>query len=540
MSDNGVLPARPARVPSWPPPDDENAQALHGKDGNTDGVSLTVEWRAGEDVHGTTDAYVHLAGAGGSYRAAPLVRVLRPAAANVAQADCIVVGRARVRVGASKSQSFPTTLTVSLDSVWTRSLAGGHWRYRDPGEWAQDKERRRLLEALAEPRHQVPQGDADAISTVIAKGIAEESRNSMSALRDVRYQLEAQLTSGLPLPEPTAKHSEVAPEVVLVNLIEIRRAMSRVRDFAREAVRTALAAHGTNEDVYHAHRAYRDRTRIIGVEERMETGKMLKLPWVRQCERLDEGLKDEVEVIGGLLSALATIASAQEAQAQGEFNAVAAAVAVAFGLPAVLGGAGASLPRLPRGGQGLGEGQGEDPVDDRLPASGRRLPGLPDGHRPRAHDGGGKAQAGEPRALGLRRQGRQLCQSPLPAEGERPPLAAPPRPAHGEGRDHGDPRRRRHREDRQGTPERADANSVAPAPTTCRKGGTVDEEVFNMSVRKFLKTLGVTAQREIELAVREQLEAGDLQGGETLDARATVTVAGLSREVVVTGQISLA
>ena len=61
-----------------------------------------------------------------------------------------------------------------------------------------------------------------------------------------------------------------------------------------------------------------------------------------------------------------------------------------------------------------------------------------------------------------------------------------------------------------------------------------------MSVRKFLKTLGVTAQREIELAVREQLERGDLQGDEKLDATATVTIAGLSHEVVVTGTISLA
>ena len=68
----------------------------------------------------------------------------------------------------------------------------------------------------------------------------------------------------------------------------------------------------------------------------------------------------------------------------------------------------------------------------------------------------------------------------------------------------------------------------------------MDEEVFNMSVRKFLKKLGVTAQREIELAVREQLEAGELQGDETLDATATVTVAGLSGDVVITGTISLA
>jgi len=69
---------------------------------------------------------------------------------------------------------------------------------------------------------------------------------------------------------------------------------------------------------------------------------------------------------------------------------------------------------------------------------------------------------------------------------------------------------------------------------------TVDEEAFNMSVRRFLKTLGVTAQREIDLAVRERLDGGDLQGDETLDATATITVAGLAHDVVVSGKISLA
>ena len=67
----------------------------------------------------------------------------------------------------------------------------------------------------------------------------------------------------------------------------------------------------------------------------------------------------------------------------------------------------------------------------------------------------------------------------------------------------------------------------------------MDEEALNMSVRKFLKKLGVTAQREIELAVREQLEAGRLRGDETLAATATVVVSGLPREVVVTGTIAL-
>ena len=67
----------------------------------------------------------------------------------------------------------------------------------------------------------------------------------------------------------------------------------------------------------------------------------------------------------------------------------------------------------------------------------------------------------------------------------------------------------------------------------------MDEEAFNMSVRKFLKKLGVTAQREIEIAVREQLEAGALGGDETLEAEARVSVKGLPNDVVVTGTIAL-
>jgi Family of unknown function (DUF6494) len=68
----------------------------------------------------------------------------------------------------------------------------------------------------------------------------------------------------------------------------------------------------------------------------------------------------------------------------------------------------------------------------------------------------------------------------------------------------------------------------------------MDEEAFNLSVRRFLKKLGVTSQREIEMAVREQVDAGELSGDETLGARAVVTVDGIEREIVVTGDITLA
>ncbi len=67
----------------------------------------------------------------------------------------------------------------------------------------------------------------------------------------------------------------------------------------------------------------------------------------------------------------------------------------------------------------------------------------------------------------------------------------------------------------------------------------MDEDTLNMSVRKYLKKLGVTAQREIEAGVREQVAAGELAGDETLDVSATVVVRGLPREIVVEGAISL-
>jgi hypothetical protein len=67
----------------------------------------------------------------------------------------------------------------------------------------------------------------------------------------------------------------------------------------------------------------------------------------------------------------------------------------------------------------------------------------------------------------------------------------------------------------------------------------MDEDAFNLSTRKFLKKLGVTSQREIELGLRDAVESGRLEGNERLPARAVVSVDGLDHEIVVEGEISL-
>ncbi len=67
----------------------------------------------------------------------------------------------------------------------------------------------------------------------------------------------------------------------------------------------------------------------------------------------------------------------------------------------------------------------------------------------------------------------------------------------------------------------------------------MDEEVFNLEIRKFLKKFGITAQREIERAVRRSIEAGTLSGTETLQVRARLEIDGLAPEVLVEGTIGL-
>jgi len=68
----------------------------------------------------------------------------------------------------------------------------------------------------------------------------------------------------------------------------------------------------------------------------------------------------------------------------------------------------------------------------------------------------------------------------------------------------------------------------------------MNEDVFNLDLRKFLKRFGVTAQREIERAVQEALERGTLTGTETLSVRATLTVPGILDEMRIDGEIGLA
>ncbi|MEP7345046.1 MAG: DUF6494 family protein [Gemmatimonadaceae bacterium] len=67
----------------------------------------------------------------------------------------------------------------------------------------------------------------------------------------------------------------------------------------------------------------------------------------------------------------------------------------------------------------------------------------------------------------------------------------------------------------------------------------MDEERFNLELRKFLKRFGITAQREIEKGVLAAIENGTLAGDETLPVHATLTIPGVVPSLEIDGQIAL-
>src|SRR5437588_5253420 len=76
-------------------------------------------------------------------------------------------------------------------------------------------------------------------------------------------------------------------------------------------------------------------------------------------------------------------------------------------------------------------------------------------------------------------------------------------------------------------------------PTLGIKETAMNEDVFNTSLRGFLKKVGITSQREIEKFVRDAVAAGKLKGNEKLSAKMTLTLGGVTFTHEISGEIEL-
>lgn len=67
----------------------------------------------------------------------------------------------------------------------------------------------------------------------------------------------------------------------------------------------------------------------------------------------------------------------------------------------------------------------------------------------------------------------------------------------------------------------------------------MEQEAFNLSMRKFLKMVGVRSQQQIEEAVQKAIASGAIKGGESLPATMTLKIAGVALDVTFDGSIDL-
>ncbi|WP_232285295.1 hypothetical protein [Saccharomonospora xinjiangensis] len=268
---------------------------------------------------------------------APLLRVVA-----LPQGRRVVVGRIRVSVkGEGSATANPTVrstagTTVDIAAETTAKAAAGTpvetavdvvvqavWAENDG--WHQETElpaglAEALFAALASPSHLVPD-EPQARAMVMAKAFAEGSRNELTRLRAMRYELERRIADLL------AQRRTTTLRAVLAEVVELSMAVSRARDQAREAGRSRL----------HSWLWSDGEPPMAPVHEAA----------LRHCLAMDAELAEEDARLHSLLSGLSTLAVAQDGEAQQRFNLAAAAVAAGLGLPALilaLYGADAVLP----------------------------------------------------------------------------------------------------------------------------------------------------------------------------------------------------
>lgn len=67
----------------------------------------------------------------------------------------------------------------------------------------------------------------------------------------------------------------------------------------------------------------------------------------------------------------------------------------------------------------------------------------------------------------------------------------------------------------------------------------MDEDVLNLSIRQFLKKVGISSQREIEKTIRAAVDQGKLSDDDLVNVSVTLRIDHANADVVIEGQLKL-
>jgi len=288
---------------------------------------------------------------GTAFRTAPLLAILDTGVGRL-----MVIGHCQVTVEPHRAPA----IRVLTQGLWLASRSADTPRRprRRPGRSAHrfsptdrnwrmvpgfDRLRDLLVSWFRNNPHAIP-ADPEGRATVIAKAIAESSRNEVYTLRTLRYELERVIGANL----RRLRTQEL--EFVLADVVELTVAVSRARDEATEAWRGGLSSWRSDPAAYHAQRRLQDPTlpRRAGARRARRRPSFAILDaGVRQCKTMDELLTDESTLLHQLLDAAASVSVARDAQAQETFTLVATVGGVLIGMPALIIALYGATPVLP-------------------------------------------------------------------------------------------------------------------------------------------------------------------------------------------------
>lgn len=285
-----------------------------------------------------------------SFRVVPLLAVMNLNATDLTATDrkprlLVAVGDFRIQA----RPDAPPLVTVVLGELWAAPLDGVRVG-NDTATWAtgaDDVDLKALLVAAfnrtgaivatrSDPRSRGSRpATQDELVTALAKGLAEQSRNAVKELREVRYRMERQLGQTL-REKPDASLNDL-----LADVVELALAAGRARDEARDTVREGLWVWRTEreEPVYQALRRQLDPT--LRFDASAEVAR--DVSWFQdlesaavQARNMEALLGEEVLLLHSLLDAASTVSVARDAKAQEDFNYVAAVGGVGLGLLALV------------------------------------------------------------------------------------------------------------------------------------------------------------------------------------------------------------
>ncbi|WP_139194761.1 hypothetical protein [Arthrobacter sp. UCD-GKA] len=167
----------------------------------------------------------------------------------------------------------------------------------------------------------------------VAKILCEMSRNTISKVRDLRYNFETMLAKSSHGTSGSEAYTQIVAHLLQLNVI-----CGRAADQAREAHREGLWLFIVDSPAYHSYRKLQDPSIVndaIPANTAMRPWMRIHDAAIRQCIQLQLQLENESTAIQALISSATSISSSREADAQTRFNLLVALLSIGLGVPAL-------------------------------------------------------------------------------------------------------------------------------------------------------------------------------------------------------------